>query len=143
MKKLLSILLAVVMLAAFAACGNTATTTDAAKTYSDAVIADDGTIEIGQGSKEISFTVVSLDGTEKKFLVKTDKETVGDALVEADIIAGEESEYGLYVKTVDGTTLDYAKDGKYWAFCIDGEYAVTGVDSTAIEEGRVYTFKAE
>ena len=37
----------------------------------------------------------------------------------------------------------YDKDGKYWAFYVDGEYAATGVDSTDITAGATYTFKAE
>ena len=78
-----------------------------------------------------------------KFLVKTDKTTVGAALLEVELIAGEDSQYGLYVKTVNGITLDYDKDGKYWAFYIDGEMTMSGVDSTDIAEGATYEFKAE
>ena len=67
----------------------------------------------------------------------------GQALVELSIIAGDESEWGLYVKTVNGITADYNTDGSYWAFYIDGEYALTGVDATEITEGAVYTFQVE
>ena len=49
----------------------------------------------------------------------------------------------IYVKTVNGVTLDYDKDGKYWAFYVNGEYAQTGVDSTDITAGAEYSFKAE
>ena len=59
------------------------------------------------------------------------------------MIAGDESEYGLYVKTVNGITADYDKDGVYWAFYVNGEYAQTGVDSTSITEGDSYSFKVE
>ena len=69
--------------------------------------------------------------------------TVGAALLSLGLIAGEDSEYGLYVKTVNGVTVDYDQDGKYWAFYVDGEYAATGVDSTDITAGATYTFKAE
>ena len=62
----------------------------------------------------------------------------GEALIE-----GEESQYGLYVKTVCGETLDYDLDGYYWAFYVNSEYAMTGVDATAIEEGATYSFAAE
>ena len=98
-----------------------------------------------ESDTELNFTfeVVHLDGTTKTFEVKTYKAMVGDALVEKNYIAGENSTYGLYVKTVDGETLDYDKDGAYWAFYVNGEYAPTGVDSTKIEAGKVYTFKAE
>ncbi|MBQ2923597.1 MAG: DUF4430 domain-containing protein, partial [Tyzzerella sp.] len=51
--------------------------------------------------------------------------------------------YGLYVKTVNGTTLDYDKDGMYWSFYINGDYAMTGVDVTEIKAGEKYSFKAE
>lgn len=93
----------------------------------------------------ISFQVVvtGLDGEETSFDITTDKATVGEALVEKGLIAGEDSEYGLYVTTVNGVTLDWDKDQKYWAFYIDGEYATTGVDSTNVTEGTVYSFVAE
>ena len=49
----------------------------------------------------------------------------------------------VHPTTVNGITLDWEKDGKYWAFYINGEYAMTGVDSTDAEDGAVYTFKPE
>ena len=57
--------------------------------------------------------------------------------------AGDEGEYGLYVKTVNGITADYDKDGAYWAFYVNGEYASSGVDSTPIAEGESYCFRVE
>lgn len=98
---------------------------------------------LGEGSTEFPFTVVDKEGKETSFEIHTDKETVGEALEELGLIAGEESEYGLYVKTVNGITLDYDTDGMYWAFYINEEYASAGVDSTAITKGDSYTFKAE
>ncbi len=98
---------------------------------------------VGQGSTVFDFTVYDSKGTMTVFEVHTDKKTVGDALVEVNLIAGEEAQYGLYVKTVNGETLDYNKDKMYWSFYIDGEYAMTGVDQTKIEAGKAYAFKAE
>ena len=94
---------------------------------------------------EISFKFIAADtnGKQTEFTVKTDADTVGKALLDANLIAGEDSEYGLYVKTVNGITADYDTDGSYWAFYINGEYATTGVDSTEIEDGATYTFKVE
>ena len=99
--------------------------------------------EIGEGETEFNFNVTDQNGKVSKFLVKTGKTTVGEALLEVALIAGEDSQYGLYVKTVNGITLDYDKDGKYWAFYIDGEMAMSGVDSTDVTEGATYEFKAE
>lgn len=98
---------------------------------------------IGEGSTAFAFSVVDKDGNETAFEIHTDKETVGEALMEHDLIAGDESEYGLYVTTVNGITADYDKDGMYWAFYINGEYAQTGVDSMPVEEGESYSFQIE
>lgn len=98
---------------------------------------------LGEGAVQFTFTVVDGDGNETSFDIHTDAETVGAALLEQNLIAGEDSEYGLYVKTVNGVTADYDTDGTYWAFYVNGEYAMTGVDSTPVENGAVYAFKVE
>ena len=59
------------------------------------------------------------------------------------LISGEEGEYGLYVKTVNGVTADFDADGVYWAFYINDEYAQTSVDMTKIEDGASYSFRIE
>lgn len=98
---------------------------------------------VGEGSREFAFTTVDKEGNETEFEIHTDKETVGEALEELGLIEGEESEFGLYVKIVNGITVDYDKDGKYWAFYVNGEYAPLGVDSTPIAEGETYSFRVE
>ena len=116
MKKILSLLLVLVMVFTLVAC--------TAKT---------------------SFTVVTtdLEGKETTHTIKTDAATIGEALIEEGLIKGHTTEYGLYVDEVNGIALDWDKDGKYWAFYINGEYAQTGVDTTNVEDGAVYTFKPE
>ena len=69
--------------------------------------------ELGEGSTQFSLTVTDKDGNETQFEIHTDKETVGEALLELNLIAGDESEYGLFVKTVNGITADYDTDGVY------------------------------
>ena len=98
---------------------------------------------LGEGKTKFNFTVVDKDGKETAFEIHTDKTTVGDALLELELIAGEEGAYGLYVKTVNGITADYDVDQTYWAFYVNGEYAVTGVDATDVEAGATYSFKVE
>lgn len=53
------------------------------------------------------------------------------------------AEIGEGSKTVNGMTADYDKDGVYWAFYIDGEYAMTGIDATNITGGAQYAFRME
>ena len=99
--------------------------------------------KLGEGKTQFNFTVVDKDGKETAFDIHTDKTTVGDALLELGLIAGEEGAYGLYVKQVNGITADYDVDQTYWAFYINGEYAMSGVDTTTIEKDAVYSFKVE
>lgn len=94
-------------------------------------------MEFGKGAKTVVVEVKAEDNM-ITFTIHTDKNTVGEALLEHDLIAGEESEYGLYVKTVNGIVADYDTDQAYWAFYIDGEYAMSGVDTTEITEGATY-----
>jgi hypothetical protein len=98
---------------------------------------------LGEGATTFTLNITFGDGTEKQYLIHTDKQTVGDALLELGLVAGEDSEYGLYVKTVDGVTADYNVDGTYWAFYIDGAYAMTGVSGTDITPGSTYALKVE
>ena len=97
----------------------------------------------GEGETVFMFTVVDAEGNQKDYEIHTDKTIVGEALLELNLIEGDAGEFGLYVKTVDGITVDYDTDGKYWAFYINGEYAMTGVDATVITEGESYSFKVE
>ena len=98
---------------------------------------------LGEGATQFAFTVIDKEGNETAFEIHTEKEIVGEALLELEMIAGEDGAYGLYVKTVNGITADYDVDQTYWAFYVNGEYATSGVDTTAIEEGMTYTFKVE
>lgn len=156
-KKSLSIALSIMLIAASAAftTGCSKDTANSADTQAETTAAVEGAETtaasseagevsvIGEGETSFDFIVTDKDGNESRFEVHTDKTTVGAALLDAGIIEGEESEYGLYVKTVNGITADFDTDGVYWAFYIDGEYASTGVDSTDITAGSVYSFKVE
>ncbi len=103
-----------------------------------------GTVtDIGEGATNFKFTVVDGEGNQKVFNVKTDEITVGRALLKLGLIKGDQGDYGLYVKTVNGITADYNVDGTYWAFYVNGEYATSGVDTTNITAGDEYSFKVE
>lgn len=154
--KLLSLFLALLLTAAVAffafGCDKTgdggatttasttvATTTESGGTTAGATTSDPSVK--GEGNTSFVFKVTTKLGEEKTYTVKTDKTIVGEALVDVGLISGEDSQFGLYVKSVDGETLDYNTDGKYWAFYVDDDYAPLGVDSTPIEAGKVYAFK--
>ena len=99
--------------------------------------------EVGTGETSFPFTVCDKDGNTTEFIVHTDKKIVGDALLDCGLIEGEEGPYGLYVKTVNGITADYDKDGVYWAFYVNGDYGMSGVDLTEIDPDAEYMLKVE
>lgn len=100
-------------------------------------------VKLGEGKTVFTFTVTDEDGKETVFEISTDKTTVGEALLDLELIEGDDGPYGLYVKKVNGITADYDTSGTYWAFYVNGEYAMTGVDATNIEAGATYSFKVE
>lgn len=136
MKRFLALFLSALMLLSLVGCGG-----NAGQTAGNKVIEDGATV--GEGDKSFVTEVVDADGNTVKFTVQTNEKTVGEALQKLGVIDGEEGDYGLYIKTVNGTTADYNKDGVYWAFYVDGEYAMTGADMTDVVDGTVYTFRVE
>ena len=93
--------------------------------------------------RSFTFEVVDKDGNVTTFDITTDKATVGEALLEEGLIAGEVGQYGLYVTEVNGIVADYHVDRTYWAFYVDGAYASGGVDTTDVADGATYSFKVE
>ena len=133
-KRLLMVAMVLVLVLAITACG--------APEEIELITVENGAV-VGEGAVEFSLEIVDTDTEPVVVTVKTDEETVGGALAVLGLIAGEESEYGLYIKTVNGITYDYDTDGKYWAFYVDGAYANESADLTEITEGSAYSLKAE
>ena len=136
MKRIISSLLAVVLTIAvifcFVGCSNSVPKEGL---WKDATYLSDTTL--GEGSKAVAVEVKAGE-TSVNFTVKTNKDTVGAALLDAKLIEGEQGDYGLYVKKVNGILADYNTDKSYWAFYVNGEYAMSGVDTTKITEGEQY-----
>ena len=55
------------------------------------------------------------------------------------LLEGEEGQYGLYVKSVNGITADEANQ-EWWCLTKGGEDVMTGVDMTPVEDGAAYEF---
>lgn len=92
------------------------------------------------GSKQVTVEVVHSDGETAEFTYQTDLEYLGELLQQEGLISGTESEYGLFVDTVDGEVADYSVDGSYWWLSCNGEDSQVGVDSVVIQDGDVYTW---
>ncbi|MCM1544161.1 MAG: DUF4430 domain-containing protein [Ruminococcus sp.] len=146
MKKVISVLMCAVLALSVlctAGCGNSQTNDAQVSSSETAAKSFKSGSVLGEGSTMFKLAVTDAEGEKSDFEIHTDKKTVGEALEEIGMIAGDPSEYGLYVKTVNGITLDYNKDGKYWSFYVNGAYAEKGVDSTEIETDTEYSFVAQ
>lgn len=91
------------------------------------------------GSKTITVDVKHKDGQINTYEIRTDEEFLRGAMEQEGLVAGTESEYGLYILTVDGETVDEAKQ-EWWGYTKSGEMVNYGVDTCPIEDGDHYEF---
>ena len=151
-KKAAALILALALALALAACGEapavstgtpepTAGPSEGAVGVWDTAEYTEDT-ELGEGASTITVEVTAGDRT-VAFTVHTDAENLRAALEPLGLIAGEESEFGLFLKSVNGISADYDADGFYWALYVEGEYASTGVDSTPVSDGGSYALVRE
>ena len=87
--------------------------------------------------KTISLTVVHGNGDENVFTLDTPCETLGEALVNAGLITGEEGPYGIYIMTVDGETVDESLQ-QWWCLTKGGQQHNNSADSTVLADGDAY-----
>lgn len=90
-----------------------------------------------KGEKEVNVVVVHGDETEKTFQYHTDAEYLVEVLKENELVSGEEGEYGLFIKTVDGETADESKQ-QWWCITKGGEQVNTSADQTPIADGEQF-----
>ncbi|MDE6167836.1 MAG: DUF4430 domain-containing protein [Acetatifactor sp.] len=94
-----------------------------------------------EGSKNIAIEVVDKEGGSEKYEFRTDAEYLRQAMEEAEglTFSGTESEYGMMVETVNGTTADYNVDKSYWSFYVNGEYCNYGIDTQPVADGDQFS----
>ena len=129
------LLLALLMLLSFAACADVEVTglwESATHTSEKA---------FGDGAKTVLVEVKAEDQS-LTFTLHTDKEFLGEALLEHELITGEDGPYGLYITAVNGMAIGEGEKA-YWALYKDGAYSMTGVDTTPIADGEHYELVKE
>ncbi len=127
--KLFALLLVPVCIFALSACAGNK------DPWKDARYTED--ITLGTGAKSIQVSV-KVNENQVNFTILTDQTTLGGALREHALIEGEEGEFGLYVKKVNGVLADYDVDKTFWSFYQDGNYMLVGVDSAEILGGEQF-----
>lgn len=92
-----------------------------------------------EGGKTIVVDVTHKDGQTNTFEISTDEEYLRGALEQENLIEGTESEWGLYVLTVDGETAN-EDDQEWWGYTQSGEMVNYGVDTCPIADGDHFEF---
>ena len=127
-----SILLCLSFLLTLCACGQKI---DAEGLWQNATYRSDK--EFGKGAKTVQVEVKVAEQS-VTFTLHTDKTYLGEALLEHDLIVGKQGNPGFYIDQVNGITADYGVDQSYWALYKNGEYGMSGVDTTEIADGEHY-----
>ena len=123
--------LALMLVLGLTACGKK----EASNLWDNAKWTEDASL--GEGSKTVE---VEIEMEEKSITltIASDKDILGEILLDHEVIEGEMGAYGMYIKSVNGVQADYDVDQAYWAVYQDGEYLMTGVDSTEVSDGAHY-----
>ena len=90
--------------------------------------------ETSQGAKEIVVVVDYGNETSDTFEIDTDAEFLREAIEEEVGLEGDESEFGLFIQTVNGVTADETLQ-QWWCITKGGEDVFTGAESTPIADG--------
>ena len=134
MKRILCLFTAIIMCISLCACTNS----QAESSLWDSALYTENT-QIGNGEKTLTIDVTAEEKT-VTVTVNTDKDTLGEALIDCGLISGDQGPYGLYVKFVNGIEADYDKTQTYWGVTKNGESVMTGVDLEEITDGGKYEF---
>lgn len=90
-----------------------------------------------KGVKTINVQVIHGDQSVRNFTINTEAEFLRQALEEENLVSGTESEYGLYLLTVDDETADESKQ-EWWCVSQDGQMCNYGVDEQPIIDSESY-----
>ena len=94
--------------------------------------------QTSQGAKAFTVEVVHADGSSKTFEYRTDEEYLGTVLEAEGLIKGEMGPYGLTIFEVDGERAVWEENGAYWAIFVNGDYGMTGVDTTPVNDSDAF-----
>lgn len=96
--------------------------------------------ELGAGEKCIYVKVIAGERS-VNLTVRTDRETLADALMEHGLVEGDMDTYGLYIKKVNGILADYDVDLHYWKLSEGEKALMTGASQVMIADGVQYVFE--
>ena len=93
--------------------------------------------ELGEGAVTVKIEVTA-DNKTVTLTVKTDETNLEKILTANSLVEGDESEFGLYIKSVNGIRADYDLDHAYWSIQKDGAPTPTGANGLTVADGETY-----
>lgn len=135
MKKTLKITICICLSAILVLCFASCQKAEKNDLWANAKYTEDTVLGSGKTTVKIK---VAVQDKSVLLTLNTDKEILGDALLQSGIAEGEKNEFGLYIKKVNGILADYDTDKSYWALSKNGEYLQTGADAVNIASGEQY-----
>ncbi len=134
--KLISVILLVIaLLLCFASCIPESSTNDSVTQegpWANAIYTEDATV----GDKYTVKVEIEINGHSVTLTVKTDKETLGEALYEKGIINDPS-----FFDTCNGIKADWNTDKAYWAFYVNGAIAQYGIGDEKASTSSTDTYK--
>ena len=89
---------------------------------------------VGSGAKTVTVAITA-EETTVTLTVKTDKDTLGAALYELELVND-----ASFFDTLNGIKADWDANSAYWAFYVGDDYATVGANETVIKGGESYKF---
>ena len=101
-----------------------------------------------EGAKSITVEVKDDQEAVKTYEVHTDADYLAGVMDELKekgdfTYEGSESEYGLYITSINGLEANYDTDHAYWAIYVNGEYGMFGADQQPVTDKDTYSFVYE
>lgn len=93
-------------------------------------------VKTSSEQKNIEISVINGEDS-KVFNIITTGTSLRDAADEIKLVEGEEGQYGLYIKTVNGYTVNEEKQ-EWWCITKGGEPVFEGIDSIKVADGEKY-----
>ncbi len=89
--------------------------------------------------KSITVNVTHSDGSEKTLSIETARVYLSEALLDEELMVGEDQGYGLTIVSLDGEEALIANNAS-WVFNVNGEMGMNSVDQTILADGDVFDF---
>lgn len=91
-----------------------------------------------KGTKKVNISVTNDKGSVSEYEVKTDAKFLKEAMEAAKGLTVTLDSSKTMVDSVNGLKAEYAADGAYWAFYVNGKYCDYGITEQPVNDGDLF-----